>query len=123
MFMIFPWVDGDIVLESSRQISLKAGGSFIVIRAGGVDIVGPKINLNGGGSAGMPVETLFPGIPHILRFHFTTDDGAPYANTRYVVHFADGTKKEGLTDDEGYSDSYIKDGEETITAHLMIGYY
>ncbi|EOF5101117.1 hypothetical protein ACK1QP_004478, partial [Salmonella enterica] len=35
-------VDGDIVLESSRQISLKAGGSFIVIRAGGVDIVGPN---------------------------------------------------------------------------------
>lgn len=55
-------VEGDIVLESSSQISLKAGGSFIVIQAGGVDIVGPKINLNGGGSVGTPVETLQPGV-------------------------------------------------------------
>ncbi|EBI7620757.1 type IV secretion protein Rhs, partial [Salmonella enterica] len=58
-----------------------------------------------------------------LRFHFITDDGAPYANTKYVVYFADGTQREGITDDEGYSDSYIKDSEETITAHLLLGYY
>ncbi|MFY2736252.1 type VI secretion system tip protein TssI/VgrG, partial [Pseudocitrobacter faecalis] len=51
-------VDGDIVLESSSQISLKAGGSFVVVHSGGVDIVGPKINLNGGGSPGKPVPTL-----------------------------------------------------------------
>ncbi|ECA8973236.1 hypothetical protein ETB55_23440, partial [Salmonella enterica subsp. enterica serovar Omuna] len=31
---------------------LKVGGSFVVIHAGGVDIVGPKINLNGGGNPG-----------------------------------------------------------------------
>ncbi|ECJ5925192.1 TPA: hypothetical protein ACXPP1_004578, partial [Salmonella enterica] len=51
-------VEGDIVLESSSRISLKAGGSFISIHAGGVDIMGPKINLNSGGSAGTSVETL-----------------------------------------------------------------
>ncbi|HCM2001483.1 TPA: type VI secretion system tip protein VgrG, partial [Salmonella enterica subsp. salamae serovar [1],40:z35:e,n,x,z15] len=51
-------VEGDIVLESSSRISLKAGGSFIVIHAGGVDITGPKINLNGGGSPGTPVGVL-----------------------------------------------------------------
>ncbi|ECG1479067.1 type VI secretion system tip protein VgrG, partial [Salmonella enterica subsp. salamae] len=50
--------EGDIVLESSSRISLKAGGSFIVIHAGGVDITGPKINLNGGGSPGTPVGVL-----------------------------------------------------------------
>ncbi|ECJ4597368.1 type VI secretion system tip protein VgrG, partial [Salmonella enterica subsp. salamae] len=54
-----------------------------------------------------------------LRFHFITDDGVPYANTKYVVYFADGTQREGITDDEGYSDSYIKDSGETITAHLL----
>ncbi|MFY2740054.1 hypothetical protein ACOQJS_24020, partial [Pseudocitrobacter faecalis] len=53
-------VDGDIVLESSSRISLKVGGSFVVIHAGGVDIAGPKINLNGGGSTGTPVSTLQP---------------------------------------------------------------
>ncbi|HDC2125834.1 TPA: hypothetical protein O7X39_004490, partial [Salmonella enterica] len=116
-------VEGDVVLESSSQISLKVGGSFVVIHSGGVDIAGPKINLNGGGSPGTPVQTLLAGVPYILRFHFITDDGIPYANTRYVAHFADGTQQEGVTDDEGYSESFIKDGEETITAHLLLGYY
>ncbi|ECJ2427893.1 type VI secretion system tip protein VgrG [Salmonella enterica subsp. enterica serovar Victoria] len=55
-------VEGDIVLESSSRISLKAGGSFIVIHAGGVDIMGPKISLNSGGSPGTPVPTLQPAV-------------------------------------------------------------
>ncbi len=55
-------VDGEIVLESSSQISLKVGGSFIVIQPGGVDILGRKINLNGGGSPGTPVPTLQPTV-------------------------------------------------------------
>ena len=45
-------VQGDIVLQSDSKISLRVGGSFIVIHAGGVDVMGPKINLNGGGSPG-----------------------------------------------------------------------
>ncbi|WP_318369600.1 type VI secretion system tip protein VgrG [Enterobacter sp.] len=53
-------VQGDIVLESSGSITLKAGGSFVVIRPGGVDICGPAINLNGGGSPGTPVGVLRP---------------------------------------------------------------
>uniref|UniRef100_UPI003A9742EE type IV secretion protein Rhs n=1 Tax=Citrobacter sp. FR21RM1OL9030 TaxID=3381297 RepID=UPI003A9742EE len=55
-------VEGDIVLESSSQISLKVGGSFVVIHPGGVDIMGPKINLNSGGSPGAPVGTLQPAV-------------------------------------------------------------
>ncbi|MGB7800554.1 MAG: type VI secretion system tip protein VgrG, partial [Buttiauxella sp.] len=48
----------DIVLQSESKITLKMGGSFIVIHPGGVDITGLKINLNGGGSPGTPVKTL-----------------------------------------------------------------
>ncbi|HBH8821325.1 TPA: type VI secretion system tip protein VgrG, partial [Escherichia coli] len=55
-------VDGDIVLESSSRISLKMGGSFVVIHSGGVDIVGPKISLNSGGSPGTPVPALQPAV-------------------------------------------------------------
>ncbi|MEF9256972.1 type VI secretion system tip protein TssI/VgrG, partial [Escherichia coli] len=55
-------VDGDIVLESSSRISLKVGGSFVVIHSGGVGIVGPKINLNSGGSPGTPVPALQPAV-------------------------------------------------------------
>lgn len=55
-------VQGDIVLESSGRITLTAGNSFVVIHAGGVDISGPRINLNGGGSPGTPVGTLSPAV-------------------------------------------------------------
>ncbi|EEO2384092.1 hypothetical protein G6D77_004852, partial [Salmonella enterica] len=65
---------GDIVLESSSRISLKAGGSFIVIHAGGVDITGLKINLNGGGSAGTPVPTLQLAILKALADGDTTPE-------------------------------------------------
>lgn len=53
-------VDGDIVLESNRSITLRAGGAFIVLHAGGVDIAGSVINLNSGGCPATPVQTLIP---------------------------------------------------------------
>lgn len=34
----------------------------MVIHSGGVDIVGPKINLNSGGSPGTPVPALQPAV-------------------------------------------------------------
>nr|MDK5877041.1 hypothetical protein [Citrobacter freundii] len=55
-------VQSDIVLESSSRISLKVGGSFVVIHPGGVDIVGLKINLNSGGSPDTPVGTMQPTV-------------------------------------------------------------
>ncbi|MEW7312276.1 type VI secretion system tip protein TssI/VgrG [Buttiauxella gaviniae] len=53
-------VQGDIVLKSHSKITLQAGGSFIVIHPAGIDITGPKINLNGGGTPGTLVPTLQP---------------------------------------------------------------
>ncbi|MCR3693492.1 hypothetical protein M8449_26860, partial [Citrobacter freundii] len=47
---------------SSSRISLKVGGSFVVIHPGGVDIMGPKINLNSGGSPDTPVGTMQPTV-------------------------------------------------------------
>ncbi|ECC1562827.1 type IV secretion protein Rhs, partial [Salmonella enterica subsp. salamae] len=57
---------------------------------------------------------------YYLRFHFIDDDSVPYANTRYVAHFADGTQREGVTDDEGYTEVFIKDNEEEIRIHLFL---
>ncbi|WP_049858139.1 type VI secretion system Vgr family protein, partial [Trabulsiella odontotermitis] len=53
-------VQGDIVLSSSRQITLQSGSSFIVIHPGGVDITGPVIRLNSGGSPGVAVQPVQP---------------------------------------------------------------
>ncbi|KFC77656.1 type VI secretion system tip protein VgrG [Buttiauxella agrestis] len=53
---------GDIVLQSGSKITLRVGSSFVVIHPGGIDITGLKINFNGGGSAGTPVQTLQPTV-------------------------------------------------------------
>ncbi|WP_418316688.1 type VI secretion system Vgr family protein [Piscinibacter sakaiensis] len=42
---------GKIFLTGSQKIDLKVGGSFVSIHPGGVDIKGPMVNINSGGSA------------------------------------------------------------------------
>ena len=60
-----------IVLEGKQEISLKVGGSFIVISPGSVDIKGPMVNINTGGNAstasaaaaGVPTQMQAPPVP------------------------------------------------------------
>ncbi|EOF6573158.1 type IV secretion protein Rhs, partial [Salmonella enterica] len=75
-------VRDEIVLESGGKTTLKVGSSFVVIHAGGVDIVGPKINLNGGGSAGTPVPTLQPGVLRALADESDDASGPPRKNVQ-----------------------------------------
>ncbi|MCU6177097.1 DUF2345 domain-containing protein, partial [Citrobacter cronae] len=116
-------VEGDIVLQSDSKISLKVGGSFVVIHAGGVDIGGPKINLNSGGSPGDAIRPLQltnqePGT-HNLQFHFTDDDGLPYSETPYIAFFEDGTQTRGETDKEGYTENFTTDSKQKIKVRLL----
>ncbi|MBI8959587.1 type IV secretion protein Rhs, partial [Enterobacter hormaechei] len=72
-------VRNEIVLESGGNITLKVGGSFVVIHAGGVDITGPKISLNSGGSPGTPVPILQPAVLGALADE--GDDGSDANDT------------------------------------------
>ncbi|KFC04428.1 VgrG family protein, partial [Trabulsiella guamensis ATCC 49490] len=67
---------GEIVLSSNSQITLQSGSSFIVIHPGGVDISGPLINLNSGGSPGTAVQPLLPGALAMKK-----DDGIADASS------------------------------------------
>jgi hypothetical protein len=42
----------EVVIEASQKITLKVGGSFVVVGPAGVDIKGPMVNINTGGSPG-----------------------------------------------------------------------
>ncbi|KLN45674.1 type VI secretion protein [Providencia rettgeri] len=53
---------GDITLQSSSKITLKVGGSFVVVHSGGVDIKGPAIKLNSGGSPGDILQATNPAV-------------------------------------------------------------
>ena len=33
----------------------------------------------------------------------------PYANTKYIACFSDGTQKEGITDENGYTENFNTD--------------
>lgn len=57
-------VDGEMTFQSDTKITLKVGGSFVVIHSGGVDISGPAINLNSGGGPG---SLALPANPAILK--------------------------------------------------------
>ncbi|MFM2590197.1 type VI secretion system Vgr family protein [Vibrio sp. TBV020] len=54
-----------IVLDAGSAITIKAGGSFVTVDAGGVHVVGSAINLNSGGSAsnGSGFGGLVPALP------------------------------------------------------------
>jgi len=54
-----------VVIEAGLELTMKAGGSFIKLDAGGVTVLGPRILLNAGGSpgAGSGAATLLPGLP------------------------------------------------------------
>ncbi|VEA05118.1 VgrG protein [Salmonella enterica subsp. salamae] len=113
-------VEGDIVLESSSRISLKAGGSFIVIHAGGVDITGPKINLNGGGSPGdvilpmpMPMPITELGLYSIHFSLINENNGKPLVFFPYEVELSDGVKYTGVTDEDGNAELIVSDKENT----------
>ncbi|BES83135.1 hypothetical protein PEC302110_02320 [Pectobacterium araliae] len=68
--------NGDLTLQSGSKLTLRVGGSFVVIHAGGVDIKGPAINLNSGGSPG---DVSLPADPAILK-------AAAAAGTMFVAH-------------------------------------
>ncbi|MBN3079696.1 type VI secretion system tip protein VgrG, partial [Pectobacterium polaris] len=62
--------------QSGSKLTFRVGGSFVVIHAGGVDIKGPAINLNSGGSPG---DVALPADPAILK-------AAATAGTMFVAH-------------------------------------
>ncbi|UYU33663.1 type VI secretion system Vgr family protein [Siccibacter colletis] len=67
---------GDLTIQSGSKLTLRVGGSFVVVHAGGVDVKGPAINLNSGGSPG---DLLIPADPAILK-------AAAAQGTMFVAH-------------------------------------
>ncbi|WP_121576663.1 type VI secretion system Vgr family protein, partial [Brenneria alni] len=68
--------NGDLTLQSGSKLTLRVGGNFVVVHAGGVDIKGPVINLNSGGSPG---DLALPADPAILK-------AAAAQGTLFVAH-------------------------------------
>lgn len=66
-----------VVIEAGSEMTLKAGGSFIKADASGVSLVGPKVNLNSGGSA----STGSGYTGKIAQLPLNINDNIPIPNT------------------------------------------
>ncbi|NVP01084.1 type VI secretion system tip protein VgrG, partial [Photobacterium damselae subsp. damselae] len=81
-----------VVIEAGAEITLKAGSSFIKVDASGVSLVGSKVNLNSGGSAGVGsgFSGALPTLPGAVQPAQSLEPNTPlvYSPTKSLEHAA-----------------------------------
>ncbi|HFM5151368.1 type VI secretion system Vgr family protein [Escherichia coli] len=121
--------EDEIKITAKKKITLNGGGSYIRLDACGIEAGTPgEYNVKAGYYGRKPKAKLTPELmafPVIesgefnAKFLFTDDDGLPYANTKYIACFSDGTQKEGITDENGYTENFNTDAKQTIDVRLL----
>ncbi|EKY9043827.1 type VI secretion system tip protein VgrG [Escherichia coli] len=121
--------EDEIKITAKKKITLNGGGSYIRLDACGIEAGTPgEYNVKAGYYGRKPKAKLTPELmafPVIesgefnAKFLFTDDDGLPYANTKYIACFSDGTQKEGITDENGYTEIFNTDSKQTIDVRLL----
>ncbi|HDJ8106809.1 TPA: type VI secretion system tip protein VgrG [Escherichia coli] len=121
--------EDEFKITAKKKITLNGGGSYIRLDACGIEAGTPgEYNVKAGYYGRKPKAKLTPELmafPVIesgefnAKFLFTDDDGLPYANTKYIACFSDGTQKEGITDENGYTENFNTDSKQTIDVRLL----
>ncbi len=121
--------EDEIKITAKKKITLNGDGSYIRLDACGIEAGTPgEYNVKAGYYGRKPKAKLTPELmafPVIesgefnAKFLFTDDDGLPYANTKYIACFSDGTQKEGITDENGYTENFNTDSKQTIDVRLL----
>lgn len=121
--------EDEIKITAKKKITLNGGGSYIRLDACRIEAGTPgEYNVKAGYYGRKPKAKLTPELmafPVIesgefnAKFLFTDDDGLPYANTKYIACFSDGTQKEGITDENGYTENFNTDSKQTIDVRLL----
>ncbi|HGV5684303.1 TPA: type VI secretion system Vgr family protein [Escherichia coli] len=121
--------EDEIKITAKKKITLNGGGSYIRLDACGIEAGTPgEYNVKAGYYGRKPKAKLTPELmafPVIesgefnAKFLFTDDDGLPYANTKYIACFSDGTQKEGITDENGYTENFNTDSKQIIDVRLL----
>ncbi|WP_115773932.1 type VI secretion system Vgr family protein [Escherichia coli] len=121
--------EDEIKITAKKKITLNGGGSYIRLDACGIEAGTPgEYNVKAGYYGRKPKAKLTPELmafPVIesgefnAKFLFTDDDGLPYANTKYIACFSDGTQKEDITDENGYTENFNTDSKQTIDVRLL----
>lgn len=59
------------------------------------------------------------GNKYALSFHIVDDEQNPHKLTHYIAYLPDGTKKQGITDENGYTEKFYTDEQQNISIHLL----
>lgn len=129
-------VDGDLTLESETKITLKMGGSFLVIDQSGIYINGPIVTVNSGGTPGDTAKPLDPRVlaaavgageafvpiksTYELDFILVDDNDEPYKNKKYKALLPNQIIKEGVTDIEGRTELFVTEYPSLIKIYVDI---
>ncbi|PLR37652.1 type VI secretion system tip protein VgrG, partial [Chimaeribacter coloradensis] len=122
--------EDEIKITAKKRITINGGGSYITLDENSIESATAGDYVIKAGYYGRkekaslkPEMLSFPVIKekgYNLRFLFTDDDGVPYIHTRYIAYFSNEDKKEGYTDEEGYTETFFSEKEEVINIHLVI---
>ncbi len=118
----------NVVIEGMTGLTIKVGGSFVTLNAGGIFLSGPLVNINSGGAAlagmaGSPVAPVVAGIAALaanalpgedrhktdsekkswIEIELVDDDGKPAPGEEYRVTLPDNTVTSGTLDEKGYA--------------------
>ncbi|ECI6680387.1 type VI secretion system tip protein VgrG [Salmonella enterica subsp. enterica] len=124
--------EDEIKITAKKKITINGGGSYIRLDACGIEAGTPgEYNVKAGYYGRKPQAKLEPKLmafPEIeakefnAKFIFTDDDDIPYANTKYVAYFPDGTQKEGITDEEGQTEVFLSNSEDEVKVELLLSF-
>ncbi|WP_334369706.1 type VI secretion system tip protein VgrG [Escherichia coli] len=128
--IIITSTEDEIKITAKKKITLNGGGSYIRLDACGIEAGTPgEYNVKAGYYGRKPKAKLTPelmafpvieGGDYSRCFKFFDDENIPYRNVKYIANFIDGTKKEGVTDDEGCTETFFSDKEE-IEIEILLG--
>lgn len=111
--MTFTSSNGSVKIQAKEEILLNAGGGYIRLKGGNIDIHCPStVSVKGsshdfkGGSSGASVLPSLPigaaGEPiKQLQLNYHYNDLTPVVGANYLVRFKDGTSKSGTLDANG----------------------
>jgi type VI secretion system secreted protein VgrG len=109
------------VIEAGSDLTLKVGPSFVHLSGGKVEIVGPMVSINSGGSPGegTPAVPLLP-IPSELagnyaEYFILKDKGKVQSDVPYRTIIDGGEEIAGQTDKNGRTHLLIDQNEKTVT--------
>ncbi|WP_313108905.1 type VI secretion system tip protein VgrG [Atlantibacter sp.] len=126
--------EDEIKIIAKKKLTVNGGGSYITLDVNAIEsaTMGDYRTRAGHYERKQKASTkpTIPLLPQKLdtseynvQFLFTDDEGIPYANTKYIATFADGSKSEGVTDENGNTDKFLKSIDGKIKIKLISEYF